>query len=1100
MNHDLPPGFVRRMHALHSFLIAFLLVLGLFGPARAVERLVTNGRDDGGLEPPEGSLRAAVSAAQPGDVIRFATPLTVLLEDDLNVATSNVRFEGPGQIRGKPFRLLPHSDTEEFELFNVSADAVTLNNLTFRNCSVNFGGTGSSVYLQGATVTNCLFTQQGALEFAQVENGRIEKNRFQHSYTLFVASITLDSTRSCVVFDNVIENAGEPLKTEAVFSFRDENVRIEKVVSNRGFFIQSQSGSVLNNDLRNSSLVIDLAEFNGTGMLVENNQARRLFAKGTNLTVRLNRIFPRGEKPIEKEIPGAKPVPKEDLGVGLRLDALNNHPGVPPGVLLVEMNTVTGGEVGIRLNAGVGLTQAVLHKNTVTDTEQDGIIINQTVPVTLTQNTLERCGGASIHLNGMSTPDVLVEGNIIKNSRRSGILIEGAPLVKNNMITEGVAKGLIVAREATPRIEGNTITQMGEGGVLVAAGANVTIDGITLQQNGRAGITVQTGATLTSTNATIEDNLGPGVVFRAQAQGSVTGGTIRNNKGAGVDLENDAMAEIRNVSFSGNKGPGIDLAPGGVTRNEKKKKANGDLDFPSDLTFDESARVIRGKAAAGAVVQLFKAEEGAQIGNKANGEGAVFIGETTSTTNGEFAIAPGPALEGDLFTLTATRPGAQSVTSEFSENIEVPPSPPVELVSVSSNEEIANDQSTVAGLNSASNRTLSANGRYVLFGSLASNLVTDDTNGLDDLFVRDRMNGTTERVNLSSAGEQISVRGSFSPHVHEGSISADGRFVAFTSDHGPLVPDSTSITRNVFLRDRQTNTTIAISRVEGRPPDTDPLADGNDSSISPDGSTVAFISTFDFVPGNSGNDLFVWRRLTGQFLLVNVPGDGGVNGTVPQFGTDPRLSGTGRYVAFATTRPLVKTDENGTSDVYLRDTEGGVTEIVSIDNSGQAVSGGDHCISPDGRYVAFATFASRDPGDTNNKPDIYLRDRQTKTLHWVSPPPAGGFPEPNLNQGCSEPSISADGRYVAFTASGNTTRPDSLTELVDDIFVYDRQLGKTVEVSRGAGGDARGSSGSPTLTDDGRTVSFATFGNLVPEDTNQAVDIFARDISRDFEE
>jgi Tol biopolymer transport system component len=71
---------------------------------------------------------------------------------------------------------------------------------------------------------------------------------------------------------------------------------------------------------------------------------------------------------------------------------------------------------------------------------------------------------------------------------------------------------------------------------------------------------------------------------------------------------------------------------------------------------------------------------------------------------------------------------------------------------------------------------------------------------------------------------------------------------------------------------------------------------------------------------------------------------------------------------------------------------------------------------------------------------------------------------------------------------------------VDDIFVYDRQLGKTVEVSRGAGGDARGNSREPTLSDDGRTVSFASAGNLVPEDTNGAIDIFARDISRDFDD
>lgn len=183
----------------------------------------------------------------------------------------------------------------------------------------------------------------------------------------------------------------------------------------------------------------------------------------------------------------------------------------------------------------------------------------------------------------------------------------------------------------------------------------------------------------------------------------------------------------------------------------------------------------------------------------------------------------------------------------------------------------------------------------------------------------------------------------------------------------------------------------------------------------------------------------------------------------------------------------------------MRDTEGGTTEIISLDNNGQAITGFAPSISADGRYVAFVSIASRDTGDTNNQPDIYLRDRQLGTLHWVSPPPAGGFGQPNKNQGCSFPSISADGRYVAFQASGSSIRPDLITILVDDVFVHDRQLGKTVEVSRGANGDARGDSHKPTLSGDGRTVVFSSFGNnLVPADTNNVDDIFARDISADF--
>src|SRR5436190_14484363 len=109
------------MKAVRLYLLVFMLV-GTIGTSRAAEILVKNGKD-GILAPPEGSLRAAIESAHAGDTVRFESPVTVLLEDDLNIpdTLSGLLIEGPGQIRGKPIREGPNHETQEFESLNVLA-------------------------------------------------------------------------------------------------------------------------------------------------------------------------------------------------------------------------------------------------------------------------------------------------------------------------------------------------------------------------------------------------------------------------------------------------------------------------------------------------------------------------------------------------------------------------------------------------------------------------------------------------------------------------------------------------------------------------------------------------------------------------------------------------------------------------------------------------------------------------------------------------------------------------------------------------------------------------------------------------------------------
>src|SRR5439155_1725953 len=201
--------------------------------------------------------------------------------------------------------------------------------------------------------------------------------------------------------------------------------------------------------------------------------------------------------------------------------------------------------------------------------------------------------------------------------------------------------------------------------------------------------------------------------------------------------------------------------------------------------------------------------------------------------------------------------------------------------------------------------------------SAASDLVAGDTNGVSDVFVHDRQTGTTERVSVASGGAQGNGSSGLIGFAFPPALSADGRFIAFVSFATNLVAGDTNAATDVFVHDRQTETSRASCVASGG-------TEGNAASLgfalSADGRFVAFRSdATNLVAGdtNGTTDVFVHDRQTGATERMSV-GSGGVQGN--GFSAGPALSADGRFVAFRSVGTnLVAGDTNGATDVFVHD-------------------------------------------------------------------------------------------------------------------------------------------------------------------------------------
>jgi len=383
---------------------------------------------------------------------------------------------------------------------------------------------------------------------------------------------------------------------------------------------------------------------------------------------------------------------------------------------------------------------------------------------------------------------------------------------------------------------------------------------------------------------------------------------------------------------------------------------------------------------------------------------------------------------------------------------------------------------------SSSAPDVSADGRYVAFHSDASNLVLDDTNGVSDVFRYDTVTGEMRRISVASDGTQANGGSFFN------AMSADGRFLAFSSEATNLVPNDTNGERDVFVHDA----------VSGQVTADLPTSDASVADISDDGRFVSFRS-FDstLVPGdtNGARDAFLYDRTTGQTTLIGETAPGvQANNSHPG-----QISGDGRHILYRAgegSGALPNPDL-----LFVRDLVTGAIERLSDGPGGSLPDNNiDHSsISDDGRFVTFSTVAGNlDPADSNELHDVFVHDRQTGQRTRITDS-VDSLATQTI--GATSPKITGDDRWVAFVSDGADLVPAGATDDDRDglLFVYDRQTDATIVITKTADGSpAYSGTLGHQISDDGRTVVFGSDSSIqVAGDTNGVNDVFMAKLTDD---
>lgn len=317
----------------------------------------------------------------------------------------------------------------------------------------------------------------------------------------------------------------------------------------------------------------------------------------------------------------------------------------------------------------------------------------------------------------------------------------------------------------------------------------------------------------------------------------------------------------------------------------------------------------------------------------------------------------------------------------------------------------------------SANPKISSDGRYVVFESTASNLISSDANSdTSDIFIHDRQTGATELVSKNTSGVQANTNGS----SYEPDISRDGRYVVFSSAANNFDPDAYFINGlKIYVRDRKLNTTTLVSKAD----DGTIQTSGHSSygpTISCDGARVAFTTTASNLTANDTNgysDVFLVDRVGGHKIYNVTEGGNAPTGNRPSVACD------GSTVVFASTASnLISGDTNGVSDVFTYSVTTGAKERISVNSSGSQVSGmsDNPSISSNGKCVTFASHATDLAGGNDNIKEVFVRNLLTGTTELVS----RRTTQLSVYES-DRPEISDNGKYISYDSPDALEASDS---------------------------------------------------------------------------
>ncbi|NDJ63212.1 MAG: hypothetical protein GYB67_18980, partial [Chloroflexi bacterium] len=408
------------------------------------------------------------------------------------------------------------------------------------------------------------------------------------------------------------------------------------------------------------------------------------------------------------------------------------------------------------------------------------------------------------------------------------------------------------------------------------------------------------------------------------------------------------------------------------------------------------------------------------------------------------------------------------------------------------------DQGIEGNAASLGGADLDSAGDFIVFASDADNLVAGDTNDVTDVFLFDRLNCTIELISAAAGGGPADGP-SFNP-----TISGNGQIIAYTSSATNLVSDDTNGVDDIFIFSRQAVATFRVSvndnldEADG-PSDHAALSNnGRFVVFQSDATNLIVDGTGTPLDTNNATDIYLRNRNTGETTRQSVlPTGVQVDGASRL----PDISANGEQIVFESDSPnLASGDNNNTTDVFLREPLLDRTVVLSVRIVGfQPVLGNGPSTAPtissDGVFVVFQTTATNlRPGvDTNGDiSDILLRDLSQPTADMELISVTSDVVPEQGNFGSFSPQVSVNGDLVIFASQASNFAVDDNNGVLD-VFVRDRPNSATFLVSRSSTAAlARGgASFSPAISDSGEYVVFTSgANNLVMGDANGVNDVF----------